>query len=271
MDLTHLTDEIKIVFFDIDETLIVKDKDYLPESVLPTIQQLQQKGIIPAIATGRSPCSFPPKIKALVQQTGLNTFVTMNGQYVVHQGQVVDKLPIPTQKIAEVVAFFEQQQIDYAFVSNEHLAVSRITDQVRSAVDPLKTAYHIDKDYYQHHEVFQILPFYDESQDELVASSGILNGLKTVRWHEQSVDLFDVQGSKARGILHLLGHLGLQKENAMAFGDGLNDLEMLSTVGVGVAMGNACDELKAVADFVTDHIEQDGIAHFLQNAGLIEG
>ncbi|WP_386692498.1 MULTISPECIES: Cof-type HAD-IIB family hydrolase [unclassified Lonepinella] len=270
MNLPNLSDQIKIVFFDIDETLIVKDKDFLPESVLPSIQKLQQKGIIAAIATGRSPCSFPPKIKALVKQAGMNTFVTMNGQYVVHQGNVVDKLPIPPQKITEVVAFFESVGFDYTFVSNEHLAVSAITDQVRSALDPLQTDYHIDKNYYQTHDVFQILPFYDESKDQLVANSGVLKGLKTVRWHEQSVDLFDAQGSKARGILHLLKHLNLSIENAMAFGDGLNDLEMLSTVGVGVAMGNACDELKAVADFETDHIERDGIYRFLHQTGLID-
>ncbi|MCK3657831.1 hydrolase [Pasteurellaceae bacterium Pebbles2] len=269
MNLPDLSTQIKIVFFDIDETLIVKDKDYLPDSVYPAIEKLKANGIIPAIATGRSPCSFPPKIKQLVKEVGINTFVTMNGQYIEHQGKMIAKFPISPEKIREVVGFFDQQGIDYAFVSNECICISKITERVQAALDPLKTAYHLDKHYYEKHDVFQILPFYDQSQDELVANSGVLNGLKTVRWHEYSVDLFDEQGSKARGILTALQHLNLGIENAMAFGDGLNDLEMLSTVGAGVAMGNAHSELKAVAPYETDHIEQDGIYNFLLKTKLI--
>ncbi|HBO39359.1 MAG TPA: Cof-type HAD-IIB family hydrolase [Pasteurellaceae bacterium] len=269
MTIPNYRNQIKIVFFDIDETLIVKNKDYLPESVLPAMRQLKANGIIPAIATGRTPLSFPPKIKALVAEVGIDLFVAMNGQYVSYQGNVLDKHPIPLDKIQRVINFLDRHQIDYAFVSNECVCVSNITPKVRSAMDPLKTDYHIDKDYFKNRDVFQILPFYDASQDALIASSGILDGLKVVRWHENSVDLFDEQGSKARGILSAIRHLDLNIDNVMAFGDGLNDVEMLSTVGVGVAMGNAHEDLKKLAAHVTDHIEQDGIYNFLHKAGLI--
>lgn len=262
--------QIKIVFFDIDETLIVKDKDYLPATVLPAIRGLKANGIIPAIATGRTPFSFPPKIRALVAETGMEMFVTMNGQYVRYQDKVLAQHPIPVAKIQRVVDFLARHHIDYAFVSDECICVSAINDTVRAAMDPLRTAYHIDKDYFTKHAVFQILPFYTQQQDALIAGSGILDGLKVVRWHENSVDLFDEQGSKARGIAAAIRHFGLEMDNVMAFGDGLNDIEMLSTVGVGVAMGNAHDQLKTLATHVTDHIEQDGVYNFLQKAGLLD-
>lgn len=269
MKLPNYRHQIKVVFFDIDETLIVKDKDYLPDTVKPAIQQLKANGIIPAIATGRTPSSFPPKIKNLVAETGIDLLVTMNGQYVSYRGEVLAKHPIATEKIRQVVDFLEQHQIEYAFVSNHAIAVSDITPTVRSAMDPLRTAYHVDKHFFKTNDVFQILPFYDASQDQTVAESGILDGLKTVRWHPNSVDLFDAEGSKARGISAALRHLGIEMKNAMAFGDGLNDVEMLSTVGVGVAMGNAHDELKKLADHVAEHIENDGIYRFLLQSGLI--
>ncbi len=147
--------------------------------------------------------------------------------------------------------------------------MSNITDFARAALDPLKTDYHIEPDYYLHHEVYQILPFYDETLDTFIADSGILGNLKTVRWHENSVDLFDAAGSKARGIQDVVNYFGLTLDNVMAFGDEMNDFEMIQLVGTGVAMGNANPKLKAVANFVTDHIKDDGIYHFLKKANLI--
>lgn len=260
---------IKAVFFDIDETLIIKDKNYLPETLLPALQKLKAKGIIPAIATGRSLCSFPDKINQLVKEVGIELFVTMNGQYVSHQGYSLDSHPIPKHKIEQVINFLNQHQISYALVGINQIAVSEITPMQQTALNPITLNYIVQPDFYLHNEVFQILPFYDESKDELIANSGILDGLKTVRWHKYSVDLFDSEGSKARGIACAMKALGFTMENAMAFGDGLNDLEMISEVGVGVAMGNAVPELKQVADYITDPIDQDGIANFLAKAGLV--
>ncbi|OOF58592.1 Cof-type HAD-IIB family hydrolase [Rodentibacter myodis] len=266
----NLRNQIKVVFFDIDETLIVKHKDYLPETVLPALKALKTNGIIPAIATGRSPCSIPLKVKRLMEEVGIELLVTMNGQFVCFGQKVIEKHPIPTEKIANITAYFDRQNIAYAFVSQDDIYVSAKTPEVHSALDPITTNYHIDKNYYLRHEVFQILPFYREDKDEQVAQSGILDNLKVVRWDEDSVDLFDAQGSKARGIQAAINYLGFTMENVMAFGDGLNDLEMMEAVGVGVAMGNAHDKLKAKADFITDHIEEQGIANFLRKSGLID-
>lgn len=63
-------------------------------------------------------------------------------------------------------------------------------------------------------------------------------GLKTVRWHEEAVDLLPAGMSKTDGIRSVVEALGLEMADVMAFGDGLNDVEMLSEVGFGVAMGN---------------------------------
>lgn len=62
----------------------------------------------------------------------------------------------------------------------------------------------------------------------------------------------------------LLTHLGLERESLMAFGDGFNDLSMIQFAGQGVAMANAVEEVKSIADFVTTSNEEDGIAHALE-------
>lgn len=64
-------------------------------------------------------------------------------------------------------------------------------------------------------------------------------------------------------------HLGIGISDTMAFGDGGNDISIIKTAGTGVAMGNATDGVKAVADYVTDDIESDGISNALRRFGII--
>lgn len=69
---------------------------------------------------------------------------------------------------------------------------------------------------------------------------------------------------KAQSLQRLLTHLGLERDRLMAFGDGFNDLSMIQFAGQGVAMANAVEEVKSIADFVTTSNEEDGIAHALE-------
>ena len=75
--------------------------------------------------------------------------------------------------------------------------------------------------------------------------------------------------SKALGISELVKNINKDIKDTIAFGDGRNDIEMLETVGLGIAMGNAVIEAKAVADYVTDRIENDGIEKALKKFELI--
>ena len=85
------------------------------------------------------------------------------------------------------------------------------------------------------------------------------------------MDIVARNGSKARGIGSALDKLGLTMNDAMAFGHGLNDMEMLHAVGFGVAMGDGRDELKALAKYVTTPLEQHGVYNALVHLGIIPG
>ena len=75
--------------------------------------------------------------------------------------------------------------------------------------------------------------------------------------------------NKATGMERYLNHVGISRENCIAVGDGPNDLQMMEYAGISVAMGNARDEVKRLADMVTDHIDEDGILHAFERLGLI--
>ena len=78
------------------------------------------------------------------------------------------------------------------------------------------------------------------------------------------MDVYRKGFKKGTGVQYMYERLGIPKENTYAFGDGINDIEMFELVGHGIAMGNAIDELKAVAEAVTDDVTDNGVAHYFE-------
>lgn len=258
---------IKIVFFDIDETLYVKHKAYIPTSVTEQVlPRLKAKGIIPAIATGRNHGCFPEALKPYLNpETGFELFVTINGQYNFYKDQLISDYSLSREQIERIIRKANELGIIYAFVTPMTIAVSETNPIVHEAVLPITPNYLIDPHYHEKEHIVQMLLFYTKEQTQAVENSGIFaNDLKEARWHPNAVDILRKENSKARGIQDVLTKLGIDIESSMAFGDGFNDMEMLPTVGFGVAMGNGEPELKAVADFITKPIEEDGILYALE-------
>ena len=89
------------------------------------------------------------------------------------------------------------------------------------------------------------------------------------RWYYGGLDIIAAGGGKMAGIKRYLEHIGIAPEEIIAFGDAENDLDMLRYAGIGVAMGNADEEVKAVADYVTADVDDDGIEKALKHFNLI--
>ena len=96
-----------------------------------------------------------------------------------------------------------------------------------------------------------------------------LPGCKAVRWNPCFADIIPADGGKPVGVGKMLERFGLKREESMAFGDGGNDIDMLRYAGVGVAMGNAGDDVKAAADYVTAGVDEDGVERALRHFGVI--
>lgn len=266
-----LAHPIKIIFFDIDDTLYHKNDAYIPDSITQAvIPELRARGIIPAIATGRCLGSFPGAIKSLLGEHGIDLLVTINGQYNRYQEGIISEYPLPIAQIERVIDGLKGLDIDYAFVGNHQIAVSNNSAAVKEALVPITADYVVDPDFYRHHHTYQMLAFYPQEKQQAVIDAGVFaDALKEVRWHPLAVDILQKTHSKAQGINDVINHFGVDMQQVMAFGDGLNDLEMLSAVGCGVAMGNAADALKARADFVTKPILDDGVLYALRKLAII--
>jgi len=254
----------KILFFDVDGTLYNSEK-VMPDSAKEALLEARRNGYEIAIATGRAPFM----IDSLIEELDIQTYVTFNGQYVVYQGEVVYANGIAKEELAKIIAFGEARNEPVVFLDDKQMIASVGEHKmVSESLDTLKYPYPaLDSSYYMQHEVYQTLIFMEE-KDEYLYRTAFPN-VEFVRWHPYSCDILPKGGSKAAGIEKVLSRMGLTLADAIAFGDGMNDIEMLEAVGTSVAMGNGHEKVKAVATYVTDHVDADGLAKAMRHLKII--
>ena len=264
--LRYKAKKIKIVFFDIDDTLRNSKTGFIPTSIPTVFQQLREKGILTGIATGRGIFGVVPEIRELKP----DFFVTLNGAYIEDKkGNVIYSNKIAKDKVEEYITWTKEVGIDYGLVGSHAAKLSRRTEMISQAIDPIYPDLEVDPDFYQKEDIYQMWTF-EERGDDLILPDTLASILRMVRWHEHSSDVVPISGSKAAGVAKVVDQLGLKPENVMVFGDGLNDLELFDYAGISVAMGVSHDKIKEKADYITKTLEEDGIFDALERFGMVE-
>ena len=264
--LRYKAKKIKIIFFDIDDTLRNSKTGFVPTTIQTIFQQLREKGILTGIATGRGIFGVVPEIKALKP----DFFVTLNGAYIEDKkGNVIYSNKIARDKVEEYIAWTKEVGIDYGLVGSHEAKLSRRTEMISQAIDPIYPDLEVDPDFYQKEDIYQMWTFEDQG-DDLTLPESLASTLRMVRWHEHSSDVVSISGSKAAGVAKVVDQLGLKPEIVMVFGDGLNDFELFDYAGISVAMGISHDKIKEKADYITKTLEEDGIFDALEGFGMVE-
>ena len=264
--LRYKAKKTKIIFFDIDDTLRNSKTGFIPSTIPTAFKQLRDKGILTGIATGRGIFGVVPEIKALKP----DFFVTLNGAYIEDKkGNVIYSNKIAKDKVEEYITWTKEVGIDYGLVGSHAAKLSRRTEMISQAIDPIYPDLEVDPDFYQKEDIYQMWTFEDQG-DDLVLPERLASTLRMVRWHEHSSDVVPISGSKAAGVAKVVDQLGFKPENVMVFGDGLNDLELFDYAGISVAMGVSHDKIKEKADYITKTLEEDGIFDALEGFGMVE-
>lgn len=278
---------IKAVFFDIDGTFLTDTKT-VQRSTARAIEQLRTQGIKVGLATGRGPAFA----RSYLEVYQMDFAVTYNGQYVMTRDQVVYANPLPKSTILKLMTYAQKHKIELSFGTRSGLIGSGLIRlgtnsraQVLGNLLPRAWAKTVEQVFkhgirrlrpqnYQrlaelsHETIYQIVLVATDEKDQGLQAQ--FPGVRVTRSSPYSADVISKGQSKLRGICRLAQHFGWDLDEIMAFGDSENDKDMLANVGVGVAMGNAGQDVQNLARHTTSANNQNGIAQALFHYGLID-
>jgi HAD-superfamily hydrolase, subfamily IIB len=258
---------VQAVFFDIDGTLLGLRSKTIPDSTIEALAILKTKGIKIFVSTGRS-----YEHARFLTTYGFDGFITFNGSYCVDdQGQPFFRQTIDLTDIEILHRYLDtEERFPVGVMTTEGSFISDITDDVTATFELLKLEVPHPKPF--NHalgsEVLQLNLFVDENKEYYLINN-VLKNCESSRWCPVFIDVNARGISKKIGMEQFFEKYGLSVKQTMAFGDGGNDIQMLQTAGVGVAMANAGANVKAVSDYVTDASEENGIWNALKRYGVI--
>ncbi|MFI3288204.1 MAG: Cof-type HAD-IIB family hydrolase [Rikenellaceae bacterium] len=260
---------IKAIFLDIDGTLVSFETKSIPASTIEALREAKARGVKIFIATGR-PVAFINNLGAIESLSLIDGYVTMNGSYCYVGDEVVFSNPMARSEVLKVSDYCEQQGVACVYVGERRVTVRNSSEIYRHLfVDMLHVGYvsEVSLEEALSYEIFQLSPFVHKSDEgELIS---MLEGCEVGRWMDDFADIGAEGNTKSLGISKMIERFGIDVSEVMAIGDGGNDISMLSYAGVGVAMGNASDEVKSYADYVTTSVDEGGIACALRHYGLL--
>lgn len=258
----------KALFFDIDGTLVSFRTHEIPPSAVSALEEAKRRGVKVFISTGRH-ISFVNNLQSISHL--IDGYITTNGACCTIGGRCVSLAPISCEDANRLLDYVDKNRTPCVVMGLKGIAALNITSAADHVLrDMLNIQYDkiaLTMDEIAHDPILQITPFVsDEQERELMAR---LDGCISARWYPAFTDVTSVRADKARGLEAIARDEGIGVDETMAFGDGGNDVPMLERAGIGVAMGNAIDGVKAAADYVTTLVDEDGVRNALRHFHII--
>ena len=272
---------MKLIFVDIDGTLTEAGSNVPPQSALDAIKATQAKGNKVFLCTGRNLAMLSPLLKY-----GFDGVVASGGGYVTIGDEVIYDHPMTkeqTELALDVLkrnGVFRTIEAKDATYGDESLGdFLKGTSEGNSEIERWRKALSEDLVIMPMHE-YDGRPIYKvvimcQEESQLTEARALLEkdfnfAIQDVAAHNcLNGDLVNRAFDKGKGIERVAEKLGVDMKDTYGFGDSMNDLEMIQTVGVSVTMANGSDKLKAISTYVADDVKNDGLAKAFKHLGLI--
>lgn len=272
---------MKAILLDIDGTLTNDQKEITPETKR-ILMKAQEQGIRLVIASGRPAKGIEKYGKMLEMDKHHGLFLCFNGAKVIdcQTGEVLVNTTMEQELVTKTLQHLKQFDVHPIIVENEYMVVEdvyncMITDKGRTFNG---FQYEARMNNYLLKEVSDLASYVDFPLNKILvvgqpeylrenckAISAPFEGKLSMMFSANFFYEMTSQGiDKGAALKSVLDKLGIEAKDCIAFGDAGNDITMLQFAGVGVAMANAQEEVKAVADYITDDNNHDGIAKALQ-------
>ncbi|MBC3797210.1 Cof-type HAD-IIB family hydrolase [Acetobacterium tundrae] len=274
--------DIKLIALDMDGTTLQKDYMSISQRTENVLKDAIAKGIHVVPSTGRILGQLPESVICI---PGINYAVTSNGAAVMNlnTGEAISNNFIGAGSVKKIIRtltrrglFCEIYYKGYSYSNNRYLKnVERIED---FSADQVKFIQYKSKqvedmlDFTFEHaaeiEKINIPLLSDQIHRNLWQKFSQIHGVMLTQAVAGNIEVNHRSANKGDGLKQLCKILKLDPKNVMAIGDSDNDLQMIKFAGLGVAMGNAPDEVKAAANQVTLPFDQDGVAHAIEKYAL---
>lgn len=273
----------KVIFIDVDGTLLTYE-NILPPSATVAIRTARKNGHKVYICTGRSRA----EVYDYIWEIGLDGMIGGNGSYVESNGKVIMHQVISLEDAKKIVDWLHGRKLEFYLESNAGLFASenfetrgepvmqeysaRKGKAIQTVRDAFPEMIFGEKNLYRND--LNKVSFILESYQDFLDAQKEFSYLKVGTWGGAGeTALFGDIGvaniDKAHAIDVLLNYLGADKKDTIAFGDAKIDIPMFEYCAIGVAVASGGDEIKKVADFVTDAVEDDGIFNAFKKLNLI--
>lgn len=275
----------KIIFLDVDGTL-VDYENRIPKSAITAVQRARENGHRVYVCTGRSKAEMQPELWDI----GLDGMIGGNGSFVEDNGHVVMHQIITLDECTAIVDWLHEKNLEFYLESNQGLFASENFEQrgektiqeysrrkgkpeaEKATVRGTFVGMVFDGNLYRDdvNKISYVLNSYQDFLDTQKRFPDMQNGTWGGRGETALFgDIGVANITKAHAIEELLKYLGADRADTIAFGDAKVDIPMLEYCAYGVAMGNGGEEIKKMADYITDDVEQDGLYHAFEKLGLI--
>lgn len=274
----------KIIFLDVDGTLIdAKDDDRVIPSAIQAIQKARKNGHLVLLATGRS----KPELYPHILDVGFDGIIGAGGGYIEYNNNVIFEEHVSSKNIKHLVDYFNDHNIPFYLESQGGLFGSSTLipkliqcfsqmmecEEAEARKHPFIECIQISENLYLE-DVNKICFLGNPSVNFAEIEKEFSNEFNVLHatipfFGDNSGELTLPNINKATAIDFLLHHISMSQQDTIAFGDGMNDVEMLQYCEIGIAMGNANPHLKEIANDITNTLTDDGIWKGFLKHGLI--
>ncbi len=252
----------RILFTDIDGTLLSHTTNSIPASAIETVKKLQAQGIQVWGCTGR----HTEELKKMnLEGFDPDGWVTLNGALCLKGEEVLYAAPITDGDLEILVNTVKETPFAVQFMEKDRMYNNMLSEELIQGLSNIHTDPDpiVDIEEVGRSPLYMFVPW--GPKDIVDDMLGRMKHVKWVRWNDYAVDAFSDRCGKSFGIRAVCSALGITKEEVIAIGDAENDLSMFSEAGLSIAVGNAMESVKAAAVVVSDHIDNDGFAKAFMN------